>query len=68
MSIHMHEYVLERLEETKGNWSQVSEESGVNKRTLEKIARQEIRDPGVSIIQALFDYFSARERKRKRVA
>ena len=68
MNIQMHEYVLARLEETKGQWTKVSDESGVNKRTLEKIARQEIKDPGVSFIQTLFDYFTALDRKSKRAA
>lgn len=55
------DYVLERLESTKGRWTSVAEGSGVPKRTLEKIARREIQDPGVSHIQKLADYFRAQE-------
>jgi transcriptional regulator with XRE-family HTH domain len=51
------DYVLERLEASKGRWSAVAEGSGVPKRTLEKIARREIADPGVSHIQKLADWF-----------
>lgn len=55
----IYDYVLERLEAEKGRWSAVAEGSGVPKRTLEKIARKEIQDPGVSHIQKLADYFRA---------
>jgi transcriptional regulator with XRE-family HTH domain len=58
----IYEYVLERLEATKGRWPRVAEGSGVSRRTLEKIARQEISDPGVSHIQKLADYFRAQEK------
>lgn len=53
------DYVLAGLERTKGRWTEVAEGSGVPKRTLEKIARREILDPGVSHIQKLADYFRA---------
>jgi transcriptional regulator with XRE-family HTH domain len=55
------EYVLERLSASKGRWGEVAEGSGVSKRTVEKIARREIEDPGVSHIQKLADYFRAQE-------
>ena len=53
----MYDFVLERLEAAKGRWTEVAEGSGVSKRTLEKIARREIADPGVSHIQKLANYF-----------
>lgn len=56
---NLHEYVLQRLETAKGKWSEVAEGSGVSKRTIEKIARKEIVDPGISHVQALADYFRA---------
>ncbi len=55
----MYDYVLRQLEATKGTWTKVAEGSGVSKRTIEKIARSEIQDPGVSHIQKLADYFRA---------
>lgn len=55
----LHEYVLRQLQDAKGRWSEVAEESGVSKRTLEKIARREIEDPGVSHIEKLAAYFRA---------
>lgn len=53
----IYEYVMEQLEASRGRWPEVAEGSGVSKRTLEKIARKEIVDPGVSHIQRLADYF-----------
>jgi len=55
----LHEYVLRKLQESKGRWRQVADDSGVSKRTLEKIARREIEDPGVSHIEKLAAYFRA---------
>lgn len=57
MSLPMHDYVLLRLESWKGRWPAVSEATGVSRRTIEKIARREIEDPGVSHIQKLADFF-----------
>ncbi len=54
---NMYDYVRLRLEATKGRWTAVAEGSGVSKRTIEKIARAEIKDPGVSHVQKLADYF-----------
>lgn len=54
---NLHDYVLEQLKAAKGRWAEVARGSGVPKRTLEKIARREIEDPGVSHIQKLADYF-----------
>lgn len=60
----MFDYVLRNLETSKGEWPRVATESGISKRTLEKIARGEIEDPGVSHIQKLHDYFRATEAER----
>ena len=55
----MHEYVIERLQDSKFRWPAVAAAAGVSRRTLEKIARREIADPGVSHVQKLHDYFRA---------
>jgi hypothetical protein len=55
--LSMHEYVLQQLAASRGRWPEVADRSGVPLRTLEKIARSEIKDPGVSHVQKLFDYF-----------
>lgn len=57
MEQSLHEYVLEQLQASRGRWPEVAEGSGVSKRTLEKIARLEIKDPGVSHIEKLAAYF-----------
>ena len=56
----MHDYVLRQLATAKGRWREVAEGAGVSLRTLEKIARREIEDPGVSHIEKLASYFRAR--------
>lgn len=62
----MYEFVLSQLQATKGNWPTVARESGVSFRTVEKIARRQIKDPGVSHIQKLADYFRACEKRTHR--
>lgn len=57
----IHRYVLDQLEATKGSWPTVARESGVSRRTLEKIARQEIADPGVRTVERLANYFHRRK-------
>lgn len=57
----MFDYVLGQLERSKGQLPKVAEESGVPYRTLQKIASGETKDPGVSHVQALHDYFRGRE-------
>lgn len=59
----IYDYVLSQLELSKGRWADIAEGSGVSKRTLEKIARREIEDPGVSHVQKLHDYFRLQNRK-----
>lgn len=56
----MHEFVITNLQAVKGHWSEVADESGVSKRTIEKIARREIKDPGVSTVETLAKYFRAK--------
>lgn len=57
----LHEYVVSQLQATKGRWTVIATESGVSRRTIEKIARREIADPGVSFIERLARYFRERE-------
>lgn len=61
MNTPIFEYVLERLEASKGRWPVIAEGSGVPYRTVQKIAARLIEDPGVSHIQKLHDYFRALE-------
>ena len=59
----IHEYVVEQLQACKGQWSQVADESGVPKRTLEKIASGETADPRVKTVELLASYFRSRRRR-----
>ena len=58
----MYEFVMTRLQSSKGSWNDVANGSGVSKRTIEKIARREIEDPGVSHIEKLAAYFVANDK------
>lgn len=53
----IHEFVIERLQAMKGRWPTIAEESGVPLRTMEKIARREIPNPGVKTVEQLARYF-----------
>jgi transcriptional regulator with XRE-family HTH domain len=56
----IYEFVMAKLQATKGKWREVADGSGVSARTIEKIARKEIADPGVSHIEKLANYFRGR--------
>ena len=60
MNGSVHAYVLRKLQEYKGRWPAVAEGSGVPLRTIEKIAREEIADPGVIRVEKLARYFRTR--------
>lgn len=66
MAESIYVYVLKKLQASKGDWNAVAFGSGVSKRTLEKIARKEIADPGVSHIEKLAEYFRGQERRQHR--
>ena len=53
------ESVKENLNSNTGSWPQISKKSGVAYHTLIKIASGAIKDPGVSKVQALADYFDS---------
>jgi len=61
----MYAFVMTRLQGTKGRWREVAAGSGVPLRTLEKIARKEIGNPGVSHIEKLAGYFKGNNREQR---
>jgi transcriptional regulator with XRE-family HTH domain len=61
MNISIHQYVIDQLQARKGEWPRVAEESGVSKRTIEKIARREVPNPGVQVVEQLARYFHQQE-------
>jgi transcriptional regulator with XRE-family HTH domain len=58
MENSIHEYVVRELLAARGRWPQIAHESGVSRRTLEKIARREIANPGVKHVETLARYFT----------
>lgn len=68
MSESLHDYVINELQAFKGRWPLVAEGSGVSIRTIEKIARKEIADPGVSHIEKLAGYFREQSKRSLRRA
>jgi hypothetical protein len=59
MHTSLHEYVLARLQEvtTEDGYDALAKGSGVPKSTLKKIKWRQIKDPGVSHIEALARFF-----------
>lgn len=53
----MHDYVLEQLQSSKGNWPAVAKKAGVSYRTLKKIATGEIASPRIRNLEKLVEYF-----------
>lgn len=68
MSESIYEYVLDQLQLAKGEWPKVAKKSRMSLRTLQKIARREVKDPGVSHIEKLASYFRAHPRSAERRA
>ena len=53
-------FVRRKLDESRGQWVEVSRESGVPYHTLTKIAQGQVEDPRVSTMQRLVDYFNGK--------
>ncbi|WP_260435108.1 MULTISPECIES: hypothetical protein [unclassified Burkholderia] len=49
--------VLRRLNQVKGDWPRIADESTVPYQTITKIACGFVRDPRISTVQTLYDYF-----------
>ncbi|VVG70927.1 hypothetical protein PAP18089_01899 [Pandoraea apista] len=52
--------VLRKLDEHKGRLPEVARVSGVPYQTVTKIACRLVRDPRISTVQALLNYFASR--------
>ena len=59
-AMNMHEYVVEKLVEWKYRRPEIAAATGISIRSIEKIARREIENPGVRNVQALYDFFQSR--------
>lgn len=53
----IHDYVVERLGESRGSWPEVSKSSGVSYGTLKKIYYRKIVSPRVKHLEKLASYF-----------
>jgi len=53
----LYEYVMTRLEACNGRLREVADGSGIALSTVRKIARREVKDPGVSYVEKLARYF-----------
>lgn len=57
----LYEFVMGHLDVTALTYQEIAEGSDVPRRTVEKIARREIEDPGVSNVQKIADFFRSQE-------
>lgn len=57
MKLSLHEFVIQRLQASRGTWPTIARDAKVSHRTLQKIANRKIADPGVSHIEKLAAYF-----------
>ncbi len=57
MTDSIYQYVMGELSRTDKTYAQLAKGSKVPKRTLEKIARREIGNPGVKHVERLAAYF-----------
>lgn len=58
----IYQYVMKELEAAKGSWPAVAEGADMSLSTIKKIARREVADPGVSLIEKLAKYFRDSDR------
>lgn len=61
MISNLYTYVVERLPTSGPDLQTIADETGLSMKTLQKIARGDIYEPGVHKMQKLADYFRARE-------
>ncbi len=59
-STPMHRAVVEALLSARGHWPSIADDTGISRRTIEKIARREIVYPGVHHVETLHAYFVRR--------
>lgn len=56
-----HEFVVQNLQKTKGEWPEVARLSGVPYRTLKKIGSGKTPYPRIDTVEALERYFRSRK-------
>lgn len=63
MNISIHQYVVDQLQARKGTWPTIARESGVPRKTVEKIAAGTTPNPGVKTVEQLANYFRSLDAK-----
>lgn len=53
------DYVIGQLQASKGQWAVIAKRTRISKRTIEKIAAGDTKDPRIRKVQRLADYFRA---------
>jgi hypothetical protein len=53
METTLHDFVISGLQKRKSTWPAIARETGVPYPTIGKIARREIKDPGVTSVETL---------------
>lgn len=61
-------FVRRKLDESRGQWAEVSRASGVPYHTLTKIAQGQSPDPRINTIQRLIDHFKGCEAATQQAA
>lgn len=57
------DFVLNALENNRGEWPAIAKGADVPYSTLQKIAQGQSKDPGVRTVQRLYDYLSRQPKK-----
>jgi hypothetical protein len=53
----IYDYIMQQFDRTALTYKQIACGSKVPERTVQKIARKEINDPGVKSAQKIYDFF-----------
>jgi len=64
----IYKFVMAELDSTRLTYEEIAQGADLSRRTVEKIARQEIKDPGVSQVEALARFFRGTKPKQKAIA
>lgn len=59
----LYDFVMDSFAESDQTYRQIAKGAGMSKRTVEKVARREIENPGVNTVQQLANYFRKQKRK-----
>lgn len=56
-----HAYVLDQFQTSRLTYQEIADGAGMSKRTVEKIAREEIEEPSVENVEMLAAFFRNRQ-------